>query len=186
MVQSCASAAKLRGGGPILTRGSKTICKVGLPPPRSVICSRPAGASPVVTSRQSAMRSFDEEQADHVAPQLGQRVRRYGSAFRRAQCLQSLRHLSKRRPKAANAETGEISPHSVHNARALIDQALALTARPSCVLVLERRNCSHTAAFRLAAQPAEKGARLSSSVSRRSVFAHRCSRETGTLDGWIT
>jgi hypothetical protein len=29
-------------------------------------------------------------------------------------------------------------------------------------------------------------ARLSSSVSRRSVFARRCSRETGTLDGWIT
>ena len=85
MMQSCASAAKLRGGGPILNRGSKTMCKVGLPPPRSVICSsppigertaeplvscpqasrhvagrrsRPARTSPVVTSRQSAMRSF--------------------------------------------------------------------------------------------------------------------------------
>jgi hypothetical protein len=31
MMQSCASAAKLRGGGPILNRGSKTMCKVGLP-----------------------------------------------------------------------------------------------------------------------------------------------------------
>jgi 2-keto-3-deoxy-L-rhamnonate aldolase RhmA len=29
-------------------------------------------------------------------------------------------------------------------------------------------------------------ARLSNSVSRRSVFARRCSRETGTLDGWMT
>jgi hypothetical protein len=85
MMQSCASAAKLRGGGPILNRGSKTMCKVGLPPPRSVICSsppigertaeplvscpqasrhvagrrsRPARTSPVVTSRQSAIRSF--------------------------------------------------------------------------------------------------------------------------------
>ena len=34
MMQSCASAAKLRGGGTILNRGSKTMCKVGLPPPR--------------------------------------------------------------------------------------------------------------------------------------------------------
>jgi hypothetical protein len=82
MMQSCASAAKLRGGGPILNRGSKTMCKVGLPPPRSVICSsasirertaeaqcsqashvagrrsRPARTSPVVTNRQSAMMSF--------------------------------------------------------------------------------------------------------------------------------
>ena len=84
MMQSCASAAKLRGGGPILNRGSKTMCKVGVPPPRFVICSsastrqrtaeipsrspregsrharraRPTGASPEVTSRQSAMRSL--------------------------------------------------------------------------------------------------------------------------------
>ena len=85
MMQSCASAAKLQGSGPILNRGSKTMCKVGLPPPRSVIAARhqhedelqnlimharkqsrhvagrrsnPAGASPVVTNRQSAMRSL--------------------------------------------------------------------------------------------------------------------------------
>src|SRR5262249_13703796 len=32
-------AAKLRGGGPILRRGSKTKSQVGLPPPRSVSCS---------------------------------------------------------------------------------------------------------------------------------------------------
>src|SRR5262249_35569982 len=39
MMQSCASAAKLRGGGPILRRGGKTKSQVGLPPPRSVSCS---------------------------------------------------------------------------------------------------------------------------------------------------
>ena len=38
MMQSFASAAKLRGGGPILNRGSKTMYGVGLPPPRVVIC----------------------------------------------------------------------------------------------------------------------------------------------------
>jgi hypothetical protein len=32
MMQSCASAAKLRGGGPILRRGGKTKSQVGLPP----------------------------------------------------------------------------------------------------------------------------------------------------------
>src|SRR5262247_4617604 len=36
MMQSCASAAKLRGGGPILNHGSKTMCNVGLPPPRFI------------------------------------------------------------------------------------------------------------------------------------------------------
>src|SRR6516225_6351920 len=35
MMQSCASAAKLRGGGPILRRGSKTKSQVGLPPPKA-------------------------------------------------------------------------------------------------------------------------------------------------------
>ena len=86
MMQSCASAAKLRGGGPILNRGSKTIVlhrvaatsvrhlqlainqEGDLQEPSSAcpqtICqaagrrSKPAGASPVVTSRQSAMRSL--------------------------------------------------------------------------------------------------------------------------------
>ena len=37
MMQSCASAAKLRGGGPILNLGSKTMSNLGLPPPRIVI-----------------------------------------------------------------------------------------------------------------------------------------------------
>src|SRR5262245_8679941 len=79
MMQSCASAAKLRGGRPILNHGSKTMCEVGLPPPRFIIRSspsrrqrcgssaasrhtgrtaRPAGISPVVTNLQSAMRSL--------------------------------------------------------------------------------------------------------------------------------
>lgn len=38
MMQSFASAAKLRGGGPILNRGSMTMSTIGLPPPRIVIC----------------------------------------------------------------------------------------------------------------------------------------------------
>jgi hypothetical protein len=40
MMQLCASAAKLRSGGPILNRGSKAMFGVGSPPPRIVICGR--------------------------------------------------------------------------------------------------------------------------------------------------
>ena len=37
MMQPCASAAKLRGSGPILSDGSKAMWTLGLPPPRIVI-----------------------------------------------------------------------------------------------------------------------------------------------------
>ena len=39
MMQSYASAARLRGGGSILLRGAKAMSVIGAPPPRSVICS---------------------------------------------------------------------------------------------------------------------------------------------------
>jgi len=39
MMQSYASAAKLRGGGPILNRGTQAMSNIGLPPPRIVIGS---------------------------------------------------------------------------------------------------------------------------------------------------
>src|SRR5260370_38891136 len=38
MMQSCASAAKLRSGGPILPFGMKAKGRLGIPPPRTVIC----------------------------------------------------------------------------------------------------------------------------------------------------
>jgi hypothetical protein len=37
MMQACASAAKLRGGGPILNHGIETMVDFGSPPPRIVI-----------------------------------------------------------------------------------------------------------------------------------------------------
>ena len=37
MMQSCASAAKLRSGGPILPFGIKAKGRLGIPPPRTVI-----------------------------------------------------------------------------------------------------------------------------------------------------
>ena len=41
MMQACASAAKLLGGGPILNRGSAAMFGVGTPPPRTVLGSLP-------------------------------------------------------------------------------------------------------------------------------------------------
>jgi hypothetical protein len=41
MMQPCASAAKLRGGGPILHRGSAAMLALGSPPPRTVIGGPP-------------------------------------------------------------------------------------------------------------------------------------------------
>jgi hypothetical protein len=111
MMQSYASAAKLRGGGPILNRGSKRHSPISgcrhlgsssaaqhqhetdlqklIPACPQATCqvaarsSRPAGASPVVTSRQSAMRSLRANATIMVlrAPPRASAVRlRYHSA----------------------------------------------------------------------------------------------------------
>ena len=84
MMQSCASAAKLRSGGPILPIGMKAKGHVGNPPPRTIIGSRhkrtdkaetvgvplassihcvgrkttPSGTTPSRTSRHRAIRSL--------------------------------------------------------------------------------------------------------------------------------
>ena len=83
MMHPCASAAKLRGGGPILRVGVEAMGRRGSPPPRIVFDGSsaeadgrhfavpveptnhyadrrvtPSGMSPVVTNRHSAMRSF--------------------------------------------------------------------------------------------------------------------------------
>jgi hypothetical protein len=84
MMQSCASAAKLRGGGPILFLGAKAMAQAGTSPPRTVIgdpsqadglgrncqvssatsvhCAgrktTPSGTTPSRTSRHKAIRSL--------------------------------------------------------------------------------------------------------------------------------
>src|SRR5208283_1702040 len=84
MMQSCASAAKLRSGGPILPIGMKAKGHVGSPPPRTIIGSRhkctdkaetvgvplassihcvgrkttPSGTTPSRTNRHRAIRSL--------------------------------------------------------------------------------------------------------------------------------
>src|SRR3954447_12474568 len=54
MMQTCASVAELRGGGPILNRGWIAMFRVGLPPPRIVI----GGLRSSVVGRRSLMASL--------------------------------------------------------------------------------------------------------------------------------
>src|SRR5215203_2007165 len=81
-------------------------------------------------------------------------------------------------PEAANAETGEVRPQSVHDTRALLDETFAFTARAPRVLILDRGYCSHGAVVRLAAQPAEKGA-----LEQFSIEAIRLRPPMLTRDG---
>jgi len=62
-MQSCASAAKLHGGGPILNRGSKAMSNSGVPPPRIFNCSYHvrslAAETPRLTSGRIIMRPHE-------------------------------------------------------------------------------------------------------------------------------
>src|SRR6516225_9720543 len=87
--------------------------------------------------------------------------------------------------EVTNAEPGQGALHAVHKSRAFLDQALALPIGPLGVLFGKRRNARHAAMAPFATQPPQETA-LQQFGSSRSVFARRCSRDTATLEGWIT
>jgi hypothetical protein len=68
MMQSCASAAKLRSGGPILPFGMKAKGRLGIPPPRTVIGapSRGYGRGRNCRGAFSVLRSLCRTQNDAV------------------------------------------------------------------------------------------------------------------------
>src|SRR5207245_5490254 len=83
----------------------------------------------------------DEDQPRHIALQLGRDIWRQRQALRGVYRCKTLcrppppRRLRGGRPaqgrfEIANAQPGQGALHSVHNARALPDQALALPIRP--------------------------------------------------------
>jgi hypothetical protein len=104
---------------------------------------------------------------------------------RRAQPRQALRCLGQTRLEIADAEARQGALHAVDEAGAFADQRFALAARPPGVFRLERRDRRHRAVIAFARSQPRK-ARFSSSTSSRSVFARRCSRETATLEAWMT
>ena len=119
------------------------------------------------------------------------KCRKWGELLRHSQrppaCagLQLARRSSEIGSEAANAKPGEIGLQTVDEACALSDQGLTLAAGSSRILVLERRDGRHAAMLRFAAQPAEEGA-LEEFRVETIRLRRRCSRDTGTLDGWIT
>ena len=110
MMQSCASAAKLRNGGPILPFGLKAKGRLGIPPPRTVIGvpsqadkaetvgvpsvssvhyaarkTTPSGTMPSRTSRHRAISSLRAK-----ATIMGFRVPRAFSVRDRNHCVKAL------------------------------------------------------------------------------------------------
>ena len=86
MMQPCASAAKLRGGGPILFLGTKAMAQAGTPPPRTVIGdpSQADGLGPKLSGVFSDLRSLRRAQNNairhhalsHEPPQGNQKLAR--------------------------------------------------------------------------------------------------------------
>ena len=66
MMQSCASAAKLRSGGPILPFGLKAKGRLGIPPPRTVIGVVTSGQGRNCRGAFSVLRSLCRTQNDAV------------------------------------------------------------------------------------------------------------------------
>jgi hypothetical protein len=127
----------------------------------------------------------EQTQPRQLAPQLSQCVLRHRFSLRCAQPLEPLRSYAQGRFEAADPKLGECALDPVPDARALADEVLALASWPLGVLRFLARDGRHPAVVSLASQPTRK-ARFSSCVSRRSVFARRCSREPAMLFAWIT
>src|SRR6516162_8175747 len=88
--------------------------------------------------------------------------------------------------KVTNAEPGQRALHAVDKPGAFPDQTLALAIGPLGVLFGKRRHAHHAAMapFRPATNPGTPP--LEQFGVERSVLARRCSRDTATLEGWIT
>ena len=92
-----------------------------------------------------------QAQSRHLAPQLGQRVRRHRFSLWCAQPLELLRGRTQGCFEAADAEPCERAFNPVANARALADELFALAARPFGVFLFQARDRRHAAVFPLAA-----------------------------------
>src|SRR5215469_12630739 len=87
--------------------------------------------------------------------------------------------------EVTNAEPGQRALHAVDKPRAFLDQALALPIGPPGVLFGKRRHAYHAAMAPFPPQPPQKPALKQFGVQPIGL-ARRCSRDTATLEGWIT
>src|SRR5712664_653982 len=119
-----------------------------------------------------------------MTAQFRKRVLWQRRAFRRAQIFEPFGKLAHGRAQSAKAEAGKYRLDLVDNPRLLSDQILALTVRSPRVLLLV--GIATMLQWRFSPRSQPRKTRIRSSVSRRSVFARRCSRDTAMLVGWMT
>src|SRR4051794_35832213 len=98
----------------------------------------------------------DEPQAGHVATKFEQRVGRERHPLGGPQRCETVRRLAQRGLEASNPEAGQTPLHSVHKARALTNERLALTVGALGILLRQRWNGRHVAVIGFAAQPADE------------------------------
>src|SRR5215469_14412295 len=87
--------------------------------------------------------------------------------------------------KVTNAEPGQRALHAVDKPGAFFDQALALPIGPLGVLFGKRRHAHHAAMAPFAPQPTQEPPLEQFGVEPIGL-GRRCSRDTATLEGWIT
>ena len=122
----------------------------------------------------------DKPPALHIAAQFGERVGRDRFALRRAQMLQALRRLLELGIEVADTKPDQGRLEAVDNTGLLTNEGLALAVGAFGIFLCAGRiaailQCSRSPR----SQP--RNARFKPSVSRRSVLARRCSRDTATL-----
>src|SRR6202030_3070834 len=100
----------------------------------------------------------DKAQPRHIALQLGQDIWRQRRALWGVHRCETLRRLAQGGFEIAHAEPGQGGLHSVDDAGAFPDQALALPIRPLGVLFGNRRDARHAAMTPFPAQPPQEPA----------------------------
>ena len=145
MMQPCASAARLRGGGPILQRGMRAIARPGSPPPRIVIASppgkhgrtaKPSRGSPLRPSPPHAAgrRTIPSRRlaGGHQTPQRDERwrQRRHGRVRRGVASLQAARPLASGTPLRAARRSGWDWPDNQDDGQGWCRQRGEGVARP--------------------------------------------------------
>ncbi len=96
MMHACASAAKLRGGGPILKAGIAAMGESGTPPPRTVIAnpSRPSGRERSHNLGRKHQRVSSIRRRDAAVHLRARRRRARGATARSAACVPAPRSTS--------------------------------------------------------------------------------------------
>src|ERR1700682_5043238 len=109
--------------------------------------------------------------------------REHSEALESVFLFKVLWRLEQLRLEAADTKTDQRRFHAIDNPSAFSGQAFALAAWAPGVFPLQRWDRDH---FAVRGSPlcSPRNTRISISVSRRFVFALRCSRDTATLVEW--